>query len=206
MPLEHPDNTHWQVALGYLELGMALDADAELEKIDPFNRAAPQVLALRIEIYRKLKKWELMREIAKRLNDFQPDEVQWVLSYAFATRRAVSVEVAREILLKSVARFPNEAAIFFNISCYEAQEQGEAKSPQHNKAKSYKIAAIAAGPASIASLSLVKRSCAACYPNSQDGARGPQCEGEIVRISCFFGKTRSFVSPIQSIIDSLSEI
>jgi hypothetical protein len=25
------------------------------------NRAAPEVLALRIEIYRKLKKWELMR-------------------------------------------------------------------------------------------------------------------------------------------------
>lgn len=37
------------------------------------NRAAPEVLALRIEIYRKLKKWELMREIAKRLNDFQPN-------------------------------------------------------------------------------------------------------------------------------------
>jgi hypothetical protein len=55
------------------------------------NRAAPEVLALRIEIYRKLKKWELMREIAKRLNDFQPNEIQWVLSYAFATRRGEMV-------------------------------------------------------------------------------------------------------------------
>jgi hypothetical protein len=55
------------------------------------NRAAPEVLALRIEIYRKLKKWELMREIAKRLNDFQPNEIQWVLSYAFATRRGEKV-------------------------------------------------------------------------------------------------------------------
>jgi hypothetical protein len=55
------------------------------------NRAVPEVLALRIEIYRKLKKWELMREIAKRLNDFQPNEIQWVLSYAFATRRGEKV-------------------------------------------------------------------------------------------------------------------
>ena len=55
------------------------------------NRAAAEVLALRIEIYRKLKKWELMREIAKRLNDFQPNEIQWVLSYAFATRRGEKV-------------------------------------------------------------------------------------------------------------------
>jgi len=60
-----------------------------LDKIDAFNRAAPEVLALRIEIYRALKKWELMGEISKRLNEFQPNEVQWILSYAFATRRGV---------------------------------------------------------------------------------------------------------------------
>jgi hypothetical protein len=32
-------------------LGMFLDADTELDKIDPFNRAAPEVLATRLGIY-----------------------------------------------------------------------------------------------------------------------------------------------------------
>lgn len=121
MPLEPPDQQFFNAACGYVQLGMYLDANEELEKIDAFNRAAPEILALRIEIYRGLNKWELMREISKRLNEFQPNEIQWVISYAFATRRAVSIEIAKEILLKSVGTFPKEAAIFFNLACYDCQ-------------------------------------------------------------------------------------
>jgi len=58
---------------------MFLEADTELDKIDPFNRAAPEVLALRIAIYRGLEKWELMQEIAKRLADLQPGDIQWTI-------------------------------------------------------------------------------------------------------------------------------
>jgi hypothetical protein len=43
MPLETPDQQHWQAAVGYVELGMFQDANDQLEKIDPFNRAAPEV-------------------------------------------------------------------------------------------------------------------------------------------------------------------
>src|SRR5438874_8533073 len=96
MPLEPPDQQHWQAAVGYVELGMFQDANDQLEKIDPFNRAAPEVLAVRLAIYHGLKKWELMQEIAKRLADFQPDDVQWITSYAYATRRAESIPAAKE--------------------------------------------------------------------------------------------------------------
>src|SRR5215216_6321933 len=98
MPLESPDQQYWQAATGYVELGMFLEADAELDKIDPFNRAAPEVLALRIAIYRGLKTWELMQEIARRLADFQPEDVQWTISLAYATRRVDSIHAAKEIL------------------------------------------------------------------------------------------------------------
>ena len=46
MPLEQPDLQHSQAAAGYVELGMFLEANTELDKIDPFNRAAPEVLAI----------------------------------------------------------------------------------------------------------------------------------------------------------------
>src|SRR5262252_6687493 len=94
------------------------DANDELEKIDPFNRAAPEVLAARLAIYRGLEKWELMQEIAKRLKEFEPDNVQWTISLAYATRRAYSIEIAIEILLNAEARFPNEGAIPCNSACY----------------------------------------------------------------------------------------
>ena len=121
MPLEPPDQQYWQAAVGYVELGMFQDANDQLEKIDPFNRAAPEVLATRLAIYRGLKKWELMQQIAKRLKEFQPDNAQWTISLAYATRRAYSIDVAREILLAAEAMFPREAAIPYNLACYYCQ-------------------------------------------------------------------------------------
>jgi hypothetical protein len=53
MPLEPPDQKHWKAASGYVQLGMYLEADAQL---DEFCRAAPEVLAVRLEIYAGLKK------------------------------------------------------------------------------------------------------------------------------------------------------
>jgi len=96
VPLEPPGQQYWRAATGYVELGMFLEADAELDKIDPFNRAAPEVLELRIAICHGLKKWELMQEVAKRLNEFQPNDIQLTISLAYATRRANSIQVAKE--------------------------------------------------------------------------------------------------------------
>jgi predicted Zn-dependent protease len=121
VPLEQPDRQHWQAAAGYVELSMFLEADTELDKIDPFNRAAPEVLAMRLAIYRGLQKWELMQEIAKRLADFQPNDIQWTISLAYATRRANSIQAAKEVLLNAQPQFPKEGAIKYNLACYFCQ-------------------------------------------------------------------------------------
>ena len=138
VPLEPPDQQYWQAAVGYVELGMFQDANDQLEKIDPFNRAAPEVLAVRLAIYRGLKKWELMQQISKRLKQFQPDNVQWTISLAYATRRAYSIDVALEILLEAEARFPREAAIPYNLACYYCQ-LGEMKTAKRYLKKAFEI-------------------------------------------------------------------
>jgi tetratricopeptide (TPR) repeat protein len=121
MSLEPPDQQFFKAACGYAQLGMFLDANEELEKVDPFNRAVPEILALRIEIYRGLKKWELMAEMSKRLAEFQPTNVQWVVSFAYATRRANSIEEAKKLLLNAESKFPKEAVIKYNLACYCCQ-------------------------------------------------------------------------------------
>jgi tetratricopeptide (TPR) repeat protein len=138
VPLEQPDRQHSQAAAGYVELGMFLEANTELDKIDPFNRAAPEVLALRIEIYRGLAKWELMQELAKRLTDYQPDDVQWTISLAYATRRADSIEAAKEVLLNAEPNFPNEAAIKYNLACYFCQT-GDIQNAKNYLKKAFEI-------------------------------------------------------------------
>jgi tetratricopeptide (TPR) repeat protein len=121
VPLEPPDQQHWQAAVGYVELGLFEDANEELEKIDPFNRAAAEVLAARLAIYRGLETWELMQEITKRLKEFEPENVQWTISLAYATRRAFSTEIAMQILLSAEPKFPKEPAIPYNLACYYCQ-------------------------------------------------------------------------------------
>ena len=60
----------------------------ELDGIDPGVRHEPEVLAVRIQIYGSLKKWELMQTVAERMALYGPDDPQWTLSWAYATRRA----------------------------------------------------------------------------------------------------------------------
>jgi hypothetical protein len=82
MPIEPPDKRFFEAGCGYAQLGMYLEANKELEKIDPFLRAAPEILSLRIEIYRGLEKWGLMAELSMRLTEFEPDNPQWLVSLA----------------------------------------------------------------------------------------------------------------------------
>jgi len=121
MPLSPPDQKFFKAAWGYAQLGIFLDANEELENVDPYYRAAPEILALRVAIYRGLERWELMQEIAARLARFQPNDVQWTVSLAYATRRSDSVEAAKDILLKAESQFPKQAVIKYNLACYFCQ-------------------------------------------------------------------------------------
>ena len=138
MPLEPPDQQYCQAAVGYVELGMFVEAGSELDKIDPFCRALPEVLAVRLAIYRGLKKWELMQQIAKRLKELERDNVQWTNSLAYATRRAYSIDTAMKILLNAVAKFPKDAAIPYNLACYHCQ-RGEIENAKRYLKRAFEI-------------------------------------------------------------------
>src|SRR5215467_12105727 len=138
MPLEAPDHQYWRASVGYVELGMFQEASDQLENIDPFDRAAPEVLAVRIAVYQGLKKWELMQEIAKRLAESQPDDIQWTISLAYATRRADSIKAAKEILLNAEPKFPKNAVIKYNLACYFCQT-GDIKTAKNYLKEAFEI-------------------------------------------------------------------
>ena len=62
-----------------------------------------------------------MQGIAVRLMRQDPKDAQWPISYAYATRRARSIEASKEILLKALIRHPEEPMIRYNLACYESQ-------------------------------------------------------------------------------------
>ncbi len=116
-----PFERHLSAAAGYLELGMAIDAGAELDEIDAARRTDWPVLALRLAVYQETKDWVPMLLTSERLTAMQPEQSQWPLSLAYATRRCRSLEAAREILLGALDRHPEESTIRYNLACYEAQ-------------------------------------------------------------------------------------
>ena len=121
MSLEFPDKEFFTAAVGYCELGLFSEANEQVEKIGPLKRITPAVLALRIDIYRGLEKWELMQAASEVLHELEPHELQFVISYAYATRRAESIIAAKNILISSLAKFPHEAIIYYNLACYDCQ-------------------------------------------------------------------------------------
>ena len=108
-------------SIGYLELGMYVEALDELERIQPEERNSSTVLWLRLEIYRTAKNWNLMEVVARELLKRQPDDPDNWNDLAFSIRRKDSIKAARTLLLGALEKFPNHATTRYNLGCYACQ-------------------------------------------------------------------------------------
>ena len=115
---------HLQAAEGYIELGMCEAAADELEGIAPEFREIPFVFSLRFAIYSALEKWSMAEAVARHMVVGSPTEPELWSNWAYATRRATSVEAAQAILLDAEKQHPQDATIQFNLGCY-ASVMGE---------------------------------------------------------------------------------
>jgi tetratricopeptide (TPR) repeat protein len=84
-------------ARGYLELGLVEEAVSELAQLPSDQLNGDEVLALRTIIFQEQANW---------------------ITFAYATRRAVSLGEAEAILREAELRHPQEATIQFNLGCY----------------------------------------------------------------------------------------
>ena len=120
-PLEPNDQRHLQAAQGYIALGMVSEANDELEQINAACRRLPEVLAVSIAVYQKAERWEMVQVVAKQLATDQPDNPQWPISLAYATRRLEWIDAAKTILLDAATKHRDEPIIHYNLGCYECQ-------------------------------------------------------------------------------------
>jgi tetratricopeptide (TPR) repeat protein len=144
-----------RAATGWLELGDALSAFEELERLPAKTRTHPNVLKIRYEIYAKAGKWELAFELAEGLSRLLPNEVTPFIWRSCSARRVADggIEWALELLLDVVNDFPDEPIVPFNLACYSCQlgKLVEARSWLHitwevaakdNSARAWKLRAI----------------------------------------------------------------
>lgn len=121
MPLSPEDAILVTAAQGYFELGMLAEAEAQLDRVDAAARNLPEVLVVRLGIYQETKRWTAMQAVAKLLVALDPADPQWVITWAYATRRAESIDLARIILVEALDKHPLEPIIHYNLACYDCR-------------------------------------------------------------------------------------
>lgn len=112
-----------RAAQGWLELGSAAEAMAELAEIPTELRDHPAVLEMRWLIYVKELNWDAAREIAQAIVTQIPEEPGGWLHLSYATRRATggSIQAAWDVLFPAAKKFPDIPLISYNLACYACQ-------------------------------------------------------------------------------------
>jgi hypothetical protein len=125
MELTTPDLHHLKAAVGWLELGNAAEALAELESISDALQSHPDVLETRWLVLAQLQRWEAAAKVARALIAAAPHRCIGWLHHAYAIRRAPNggVVAAFNALAPVAAKFPKEATIPYNLACYACQMQ-----------------------------------------------------------------------------------
>jgi hypothetical protein len=123
--IEPPESHFVNAALGWLELGLPGEAAAELGHLPDPLQAHPDVLEVRWAIMATAHRWDAALVVASELVRTAPGRPTGWLHRAYALRRVPQggLQHAWEALLPAADRFPKEALIPYNLSCYACQMQ-----------------------------------------------------------------------------------
>ena len=121
MSFDLNDQRHLEAADGWLELGLPLEAAAELAKITTLHQGHPDVLELRWHICAKEKQWLACVELATIIIELAPERVDGWIHRSFALHELRRTQEAFTQLLPVVGRFPSVWTIPYNLACYAAQ-------------------------------------------------------------------------------------
>lgn len=108
-------------AQGYLQLGMVAEAAAELDRVPAPENTQLEFLTLRLAVLQEQQDWPALRDLARDVVHRLPNEAAGWVTWAYATRRADSLEAAERILLAAETHHPAEPTIQFNLGCYACQ-------------------------------------------------------------------------------------
>src|ERR1041385_1590898 len=124
-PIEPPDTHYLSAAIGWLGLGDLMEAARELACISAEQQTQPDVLEVRWQLYAQRQQWHHALQVAKTLVTSAPQRSSGWLHQAYALRRVDSggVKQAWKALLTAYEKFPKEAIISYNLSCYACQMQ-----------------------------------------------------------------------------------
>jgi tetratricopeptide (TPR) repeat protein len=119
-----PPHSHFlSAAEGWLGLGDAAEARAELARIEDSLQEHPAVMDVRWAIYAHEKDWHGALALARKLVKKFPKNPSGWLHQAYALRRVPEggLPAAWHFLMPALERFPEVSIIPYNLACYACQ-------------------------------------------------------------------------------------
>jgi len=111
---------HLRRANGYIELRMLNEASDELEAIEGEDRLSVEVMAVRSDLYRQAKQWDLLAAVARELARRSPDYEKGWIDWANALREMDKIREAKAVLLEAQPIHGKTSAVLhFNLSRYQ---------------------------------------------------------------------------------------
>lgn len=120
-----PDAVRWALerADGFIDLKLYSRAHAALDSVPEIFRDSLPCRLHRLRLAMGEEEWESARELARPLRDSLPGHPFLWIQLAYATRRSHTLAEAESILLDAQAKFPKDALIPYNLSCYACLRQ-----------------------------------------------------------------------------------
>jgi len=107
-------------ALGYLELGLARDARAELARLSVEERKTPQAMAVLVELAMAEDDWTQVIRLAPRVTDVAPGVERSWIAWSYALRELGKIEEARAVLLRGAHVIEEPTVLVdYNLACYD---------------------------------------------------------------------------------------
>jgi tetratricopeptide (TPR) repeat protein len=136
--LTPPDNHHLNAATGWLELGNAAEAKAELARISSANRSHSGVLEVNWQICAAEKNWPAALATARNLVQLDPENVSGWIHQSYSLHEMKRTQEALDLLLPIIEKFPGVSTIPYNLACYACQ-LGDLEPARNWLAKAVKI-------------------------------------------------------------------
>lgn len=127
-----------RAAQGYLELEMAAEAAAELDRLPPEAEGRPEVLRLRIGLALQEHAWDRGLELSRRLCLAEPRRALGFIHAAFCLHELGRTAEAKQLLEEGPQSLQANAIYHYNLGCYHAR-LGELDAAQECVAKALEM-------------------------------------------------------------------
>ncbi len=119
--LEPPHSHHLRAAIGWIELGNPLEAEAELSRLPDELGKNAEVLSVRWEIQAKRRDWVGALLTASTLISAAPTEPEGWIKQSYSLHELKRTREALEKLEEVERLFPEISIISYNLACYACQ-------------------------------------------------------------------------------------